>query len=818
MPFYAEPDEAFAARYREFVARTLDRFEFFGVDPRGIPRRHGFADGYVPLTLTYRDLGDDATVSAGARADQALGGHPRALIRGVAGSGKSTLLRWLAVDAAQAVWADEPSMVPLILELRRCFGGRPPDLDDKIIAAPLRPEMPDGWVDRMLKRGRVLLLLDGLEDVQPRERVHLEDWVAVHLAAYPKIRCVVTTRPYVVAEQWWVDQGFQRFDLLPMSRYSIEQYVHGWHKVARDDQPDTAAGTDTREWLTHCEQELLATLSNRPALRGMSANPLLCGLLCALHLERGEHLPESRKQVYDAALDLLLVRWPRRQRRAVARGESADAAGTEPDAGIGLRLSAEELVKLLQRLAFWLVTNRQSVLTPDSAPARVASSMAGLRSGDEDPTRVLQYLAHLSGVLRELPDGSLEFIHGTFRDHLAAKEVLEEDYRGLMLDNADKPHWHDVVVMAGAHARPAERTEILLELLERGRSDGQYRDALYLLAAAILEQNTVLSPDESGSRNVRDLVDEAMAELIPPRSSAAADQLAATGSFVLDLLPGPNGLTAREAALVVRAAARIAARWNPPGAVEKILQFTANPISGVINELLEPWGRLGDYKAYARDVLSEIDFSRFTVDLQNGRRIEHIGYLRTITTLVLRNDVLRLNPLADLPRLCRLTLRDNTMTSLQPLVGSRSLQVLTLDRCSSGASTRPVDLSPLRELRLCRLVVSGLTAKADLASLAGVRLISMRLSGAALHGSPVLPSELHVQHLCLTGARRVGFAGVRGVRSIILGWVPDDTELATLARMPELRRLLLWGVPPGTPTPTLPGVIVMVVVSGDQQG
>ena len=367
-------DEDFADRYRAFMARTLNRFEFFGVDPRGIPRRHTFATGYVPLTVSPQDTGDEPknAVTAGVRADQGLGDQERALVRGVAGSGKSTLLRWLGARAARRSDATgDPQPVPFVLELARFSGGRPPSLDE-LIAPVLRPEMPAGWVGRMLAAGRVLLLLDGLDEIPPREREHLEYWVDEHVDAHPGTRCIVTTRPSVVAERWWADREFQRYDLLPMSRHSIDQYVHAWHEAARDDQPATAPGDDVRAELTRCERQLLITLANRPALHGMSANPLLCGLLCALHLERAEHLPESRKQVYDAALDLLLVRWPhlRRRHRALDDGgshgsASASEAGTEPP------LRGEGMTKLLQRLAFWLVTNRQLVLTEDLALRRL---------------------------------------------------------------------------------------------------------------------------------------------------------------------------------------------------------------------------------------------------------------------------------------------------------------------------------------------------------------------------------------------------------------------------------------------------------------
>ncbi|KAA2257909.1 NACHT domain-containing protein [Solihabitans fulvus] len=803
------PHEPFTAAYREFTARTLDGFEFFGVDPRGVPRRHRFDAGYVPLTLKERDAGDGVTVNVGTRADQALGQCHRALVRGVAGSGKSTLLRWIGADAARSADADGP--VPFILELGRFAGGRPPALAD-LVAPTLRQGMPTGWVEAMLAGNRAVLLLDGLDEVRPRERTHLEDWVEEHLNLYPGIRLIVTTRPSIVAEQWWVDRDFQRFDLLPMSRYSIERYVHGWHETARADHPAGPAGEAERAELTRCEQGLLATLSNRPALRGMSANPLLCGLLCALHLERGEHLPENRKQIYEAAVDLLL-RWRhlRRRRGVMARGALArgDSAEGEPTEGIDSPLNDEELLKLFQRLAFWLVTNRQQVLPPDVAVRRVESYMFGLRHGDADPARVVHYLTHHSGLLREQSDGSLEFLHRTFLDHLAAKEVVEEENLSLMLDNADKPHWHDVVVMAGAHARPGERTRILLELLDRGRADEEHRDALYLLAAAILEQTAVL-PRHPQSPDVRAMVTEAMAELVPPRTSAAADQLAAAGQFVLDLLPGPKGLTTQQAELVVRAAARIAAQWNPPGAVEKILQFIAAPTKGMISQLLEVWGRLGDYETYARDVLSEIDLGRVIVDMQAGRRIEHIGHLRTITALVLRNDIFNLRPLADLPRLRWLQLRGNATTDVAPLANAPSLRVLVLDGCATRAGTQPVKLAPLRTLGLRRLRLSGLTTRIDLADLAGFRLDSLCLC-VRPHGSRALPADLHVRHLCLAaGGRRTDFTGVRGVRSIVLDWAPDQDELAALAGMPELRRLVVWDVPPGTATPTLPGVEVTV--------
>lgn len=703
------PDSEFLAHYLNYVVRTLDRFEFFAVDRHGIERSHSFSSGYVPLTLSLREL-SDKTVTVGARADQALADCDRALVRGVAGSGKSALLRWLAVQVArgQRDPVDVPAgAVPYLVELNRFSDGKIPELA-KLLPAALTEQMPEGWATRMLDTGRALLLLDGLDEVPPRARKGVENYVSELLGAHPRMRCVVTTRPSAVAEQWWADRGFQRFDLLPMSRHSVEEYVHGWHQIARDDYPsDTEMGAQTREQLESRERDLLETLANRPALRGMATSPLLCGLLCALHLLHYGHLPEARKEVYDKAVELLLLRG--KNRSALLDDDGSDPPPTE------VELETEEELKILQQLAYSMVRNREQFLSRESAQPRVGEYMRGLRNAGKDPVRVLENLVVRSGLLRDQRDRSLQFVHRTFRDHLAAKEVLAAGDLNLLLQNADKDHWHDVAVMAGAHARPAEVERILTTLLDRGQAERQHRDTLYLLAAAILEQVSVLPPDNASS--IREQVREAIAELIPPKSISAADQLAQAGPFVLDLLPGPEELTPEQAALVVRTVAGIATKWDPPGAVEKILRFTATRSEKVLTQLIEAWGRCADYEYYARTVLAEVDFRGFLVDLQSDRRVDHIGHLTSITDLRLRNNVTNLAPLTELPELRYLAIENNDHVNLRKLVGCETLRTLRLDQCSSVASREPIDLSPLLRLRVDELIICGLLTKVDWSSL-----------------------------------------------------------------------------------------------------
>jgi hypothetical protein len=147
-----------------------------------------------------------------------------------------------------------------------------------------------------------------------------------------------------------------------------------------------------------------------------------------------------------------------------------------------------------------------------------------------------------TGLLLEPYPDHVEFVHRTFRDYLAAREVVDCGDYNLLVENAHLDQWHDVVVMAVAHAPRRERDKVLEALLrgnDEARRNDRRRDRLHLVAAACLEQTSVVDCEE-----VRRRVHEAAARLIPPTGPDEAEVLAKAGPFVLDLLPGPEGLRA----------------------------------------------------------------------------------------------------------------------------------------------------------------------------------------------------------------------------------------------------------------------------------
>ncbi|KOG48306.1 hypothetical protein ADK75_21315 [Streptomyces virginiae] len=761
---------AFEERYARYVAETHGRLQLFGLTLSRSRREWPLDVAYISLAVSGEQglPGEPELHRTQVRAEQALACADRVLLRGPAGSGKSTLVQWLALHAARQTDGPWSTCVPFVLRLRSfTAAGDLPLPEDFLRAGAVPLSAPPGWVEDLMLSGRALVLVDGVDEVPQRLRARTETWLRSLVAAFPKARYVVTTRPSAVPEDWLAALGFATHSMLPMEQRDIRAFVEHWHAAARADGQEVDA----------YEASLLDAVASRRDLARLATNPLMCALLCALNQDRRMQLPRARKELYDAALEMLLVR----------RDTEREISGVE-----GVYLTREEQIALLQRLAYWLIRNGQVEAARDEAVEMVdewLDAMPQVRAqGGAEP--VFSHLLIRSGLLLEPTPGSVTFVHRTFQDYLGAKAAVESRDFGVLVKNAHDDSWDDVVRMAVGHARPDERTRLLRGLLRRADKVKGARTRLVLLAAACLEHAPELDP------GVREDVRARTAHLLPPRTREQARQLADVGELVLELLPPKADLDEDEAEAVVRTAGWI----GGPRALEVVARFRHDTRLSVAFALSDVWAHF-PAEEYTEAVLSTATLPGSYLLVSTEEQAARVGRLTHLKRINLHWAPGLPALVAQRPDLEHLFVyRNDGLTDLSLLASMERLAFLGLSMCPNVRDLAPLSGLPLRELSLV-----GLPAGLPLEPVRGLPLERLNLgyrTSADRVGDLPLPQGLWALHL-LQGAAGLSLEGLERIPGLeSLSIVGDEqfdeltevdapalTHLAVAASAPDLGRL-----------------------------
>lgn len=647
-PDGTDRDQEFRRWYMELVSNTLDEVELFR-------RTSDRAAAQVRLSVAYvslRATGDDGTrrraavrtlplrpdlsgweesgtESSGMRVESALGGASRVLLRGEAGSGKTTLLRWLAITAARGAFtaelADWNGLTPVFVKLREYSGRSLPKKPEELldgVAGNITGIMPRGWVERQLRHNKVLLLVDGVDELLGSERRLVRDWLRKLLGAYGGIRVVVTSRPTAAGADWLRREDFTALHLDRMTPPDLAAFVRQWHEAVRELGDELPCGVDE---LPRYEQSLLNSLKDRAHLQSLAGTPLLAAMLCAMHLNRGSQLPRDRMELYRNALHTLV--------------HDRDADRNVPSA-LDSKLSLGDKLVVLRDLAWRLSDNNRSEIALELAAGHVASKLSAMRHLEvQDGLGVLEQLRDRSGILRSPVEGRLDFVHRTFQEYLAAEEATEEDRIGNLVGRAHLDLWRETIIMAAGHANSRQRQELLDGILDRAEAEPRYARGLRLLAASCQETLPTV-PDGLAGR-----LDGAVSALLPARRRTDAPALAAVGTSLLRRLPRSLGeLTEKAAVQTVRTVAMIGGEE----ALALMVRYAADRRDPVVQEIIDAWAYF-DADAYGEQVLAGLPLAGHHVSLTHSQQWRAATRLKSVTQLLIHYPLPTLAAVDQLP-------------------------------------------------------------------------------------------------------------------------------------------------------------------------
>jgi NACHT domain len=355
------------------------------------------------------------------------------------------------------------------------------------------------------------VLIDGVDEVPRDQRLQILEWLRRLIAAFPKARFVVTSRPAAVAEDWLRRQDFRACFVQPMTLPDVDKFITHWHRAMAMAVVENSA----KQELERLSRSLSDQVTAKRYLRQLATNPLLCALLCALNRDRRTDLPTNRIELFRISLEMFL------QRRDSERQLPSTSA----------RIEYDDKLQLLQELAYWMMTNGLTTADRDRVTELVNTRLAPRRHRVIGTTHeVLEYLLERSGVIREPVVGWVDFVHRSFQEYLAAQAAVDRDDIEALIERAADEQWRQVVIVAAGLGNKRQIEKIFSGLLNPPRKLREHRLTLELTALGCLETATEVDP------GVAERIKQGAGSLIPPRSAEHVSVLSRVGEYAYDLL------------------------------------------------------------------------------------------------------------------------------------------------------------------------------------------------------------------------------------------------------------------------------------------
>lgn len=364
---------------------------------------------------------------------QAVNQYQYLMVLGEPGAGKTTLLRQICLEALKGKKfgiIGKSAYIPVFIDLKELVVKKVKL--ENFIAEEFRKSgfpAPEKLTIKSLVKGKLLILLDGLNEVPEPSLNEVSDEIKAFVERYPKNRLIASCRTNSYRYNL---NRFTNVAVAPWDDLQIEQFIKNWFKAVIKIQNTLAF---------HCWEALRMT--ENQAAKKLAANPLFLDFLCLVY-ERSQRFPKSSQLLYQQVWEILL------------QGGLADDNLLNPEQVVKffseVAFAGFEAEKLLFRERFLLAQAKKMIGNGEESPPNL------------DSNQIFDAIAIQPGILVELKQNSYSFYHPTLQEYLTAQYIENNGkIKQLVAAHLTDERWQPVFLHL-AEKRGGVAGELLLQI------------------------------------------------------------------------------------------------------------------------------------------------------------------------------------------------------------------------------------------------------------------------------------------------------------------------------------------------------------------
>jgi NACHT domain len=415
----------------------------------------------------------------------------KAVVLGASGSEKTMLASYFALmlcetdqsKPSQIGLKAEDDYLPVVVRIRDWIlqpkMGLLEYLRSNAEASLACKELPTGFFEHWLDRGRALILLDGLDEVvDEAQRRNVAEQIETFLHQYQDNPAVITSRPAGYRWDFFNLDEFPHYTLESFDDGQVATFIDHWYDSRLKDDP---AQAERRK------ADLQKAFARNERIRLLAKNPLLLTIITLIHRYQAE-LPRQRCKLYEKAVETLLTSWD---------------SGKEIKlyTQVLLFLKSDDLLYVLKKLAYWIHTQGSTgeteggtLIDKDELIRWLRKEIQTLKKCEAheakgEAERFIDFIQRRTGLLNEQGRDRYAFVHKTFQEYLTAEEIFDradvEDDTEIILDHFRQhlhdQHWREVLLLLVSKLKGKKAQKAIQAVLDAGSEYDKWlhRDLLF---------------------------------------------------------------------------------------------------------------------------------------------------------------------------------------------------------------------------------------------------------------------------------------------------------------------------------------------------